>query len=161
MELDSIPLNVLNPTFQPTIGYMIDYLERHFGTRYCWQIDIFKKRFNISNRICSPSFNFTDINWQIILHTSTEKVNITLWGKTKKKKVVEYEKRLLINYKIFFIDKYGILQREFEGTGEFFGRYVSLAKHEFDIASLLSNYSEDSSFFIRVKMSKEKITKRW
>lgn len=161
MGLDKKSSVLLNPKLQPTTGNMIEYFERRFGTRYCWIIDVFKKRFYHSNRIFSPSFNFTDINWQIILHTSTEKVSITLWGKTKYNRVITYEKRLQINYKIYFIDKDGKLHREFEGTGEFFGKYVSLAKHDFDITSLLLNYSQKSSFYIRVKMSKKKITKRW
>lgn len=105
MGLDKKSSVLLNPKLQPTTGNMIEYFERRFGTRYCWIIDVFKKRFYHSNRIFSPSFNFTDINWQIILHTSTEKVGITLWGKTKYNRVITYEKRLQINYKIFFSTK--------------------------------------------------------
>lgn len=155
---------LLDPQFEPTIGRVHKLYGRNVRSRHRWEIDSFLKRYYRLNRIFSPAFWFAEIEWHMIIRTKCffnsgrEFLNITLWGKTTNDEIILYRRRRHFKYKILFFDKYGDTHMELDGEGEFFGKYVSLGKHNIDVTDTLlnDNMSERESIFVHVLMTKRR-----
>lgn len=158
----------LYPTFHPTIGRVHKLYGRNIRSRHRWEIESFQRRYHHLNRICSPPFQFAEIEWYLICRTKCflnpgrEHIKLTLWGKTINDDVILYRQRLRFKYKIFFFDKFGETNVYLDGEGEFFGKYVSLGEHNVDITDILTNDNllERDSIFIHVIITKRRVTRR-